>query len=600
MDSDLKSFLTAKYTLIISGLIGKDYYNQEGPDQNPKFAKLFDVMISNQVPLTKPTIAIERAININEHYVTGQKKWDAFRLLMSPAIELPSRHQLDMFRQEFYPDLEEWENGSWHDLTKGLTTSFEEIFAVENFDDFTVPNNELHIDVLLGADGSGSHKQFQFKDIDVNSRNIIVGGYRPFKISDNSGTCLWEELSQAPETMRPWFLIPGSEKADLVEKIASKMDIDAERSSTLLVQHIGSVYTVHVRFFMSLDGKLIEMTSGLNGAYCTACTASSEEGHNVDCVKDGFPIDRDMEGLWSLYGSLRKRKDGSIITRTKDYKKRFGMTRKPMFKFLNPLDVWPVMHLWIRVYTFFLRLFYNLNAREAFPDHIPTMRGESKGPEINDAIEEAKKNFINEAKKAPINMLIDSPDPHGVGGTTDTANVGKKFLGEKRVQFANLVEKHECDMCETNVNERADIILAMQYSAVICRIVNSTRKVDVDAFEKLCQEAYLHLLKCFPFCNIATSIHRVWAHCAEKMRAMGNHGLGQLSETPLEGTHKTLRRLLKYHARPFLKEGLIDAFNHLYIRTSPMLRSFQGPPKRYIKKPIITEDDEIVARYIIE
>ena len=49
-----------------------------------------------------------------------------------------------------------------------------------------------------------------------------------------------------------------------------------------------------------------------------------------------------------------------------------------------------------------------------------------------------------------------------------------------------------------------------------------------------------------------------------------------------------------------IKEGLIDAFNHLYIRTSPMLRSYQGPPKRYIKKPIITEDDEIVARYIIE
>ena len=34
---------------------------------------------------------------------------------------------------------------------------------------------ELYLDVLLGTDSSGSHKQFQGKDIDIDSRNINVG-----------------------------------------------------------------------------------------------------------------------------------------------------------------------------------------------------------------------------------------------------------------------------------------------------------------------------------------------------------------------------------------------------------------------------------------
>ena len=41
------------------------------------------------------------------------------------------------------------------------------------------------------------------------------------------------------------------------------------------------------------------------------------------------------------------------------------------------------------------------------------MRGQYKGQEVNDAIEIARLNLVNEAKKEPIKMLVDSPDPHG-------------------------------------------------------------------------------------------------------------------------------------------------------------------------------------------
>ena len=54
-----------------------------------------------------------------------------------------------------------------------------------------------------------------------------------------------------------------------------------------------------------------------------------------------------------------------------------------------------------------------MNAIDAFPRKQITMRGQYKGPEINDAIEIERQKLINEAKKEPICMLVDSPDPHG-------------------------------------------------------------------------------------------------------------------------------------------------------------------------------------------
>ena len=54
-----------------------------------------------------------------------------------------------------------------------------------------------------------------------------------------------------------------------------------------------------------------------------------------------------------------------------------------------------------------------MNAIDAFENREITMRGQYKGQEINDAIEIERQKLINEAKKEPICMLVDSPDPHG-------------------------------------------------------------------------------------------------------------------------------------------------------------------------------------------
>ena len=96
-----------------------------------------------------------------------------------------------------------------------------------------------------------------------------------------------------------------------------------------------------------------------------------------------------------------------------DSKRRKGATKKPKFKYLDPSDVWAVLHLWIRTLFFFWNIFQHINARDVFPKRIPTMRGQKKGPIINERVELERQKLIKEAKKKPIQMLIDCPDPHG-------------------------------------------------------------------------------------------------------------------------------------------------------------------------------------------
>ena len=71
--------------------------------------------------------------------------------------------------------LEKFMNGVWYDLENGMKSSMSELLLVEDIQPEDLPDNELHIDVLLGTDSSGSHKQFAGKDIEIDSRNLEYG-----------------------------------------------------------------------------------------------------------------------------------------------------------------------------------------------------------------------------------------------------------------------------------------------------------------------------------------------------------------------------------------------------------------------------------------
>ena len=64
--------------------------------------------------------------------------------------------------------------------------------------------------------------------------------------------------------MSPYFVIPGKESSDLMEKICKRMDEEAEKTETFTVEIVGKKWKFTITFHLSLDGKLIEMTCGLS------------------------------------------------------------------------------------------------------------------------------------------------------------------------------------------------------------------------------------------------------------------------------------------------------------------------------------------------
>ena len=88
-------------------------------------------------------------------------------------IDLILKHFSVALHHSFYTD--DFENGIWCDLEIILTKSMEEVLLVEDIEPDQLPDMELTVDVLLATDSFGSAKQFQNKDIDINSRNVNVG-----------------------------------------------------------------------------------------------------------------------------------------------------------------------------------------------------------------------------------------------------------------------------------------------------------------------------------------------------------------------------------------------------------------------------------------
>ena len=87
-------------------------------------------------------------------------------------------------------------------------------------------------------------------------------------IQNKNDDILWEQFSLGPDSMRPYFIIPGKEEPTLIAKICEKMDVEAEICETFVLTvelTVGEIeLKITITWHLSLDGKLIDMTTGLS------------------------------------------------------------------------------------------------------------------------------------------------------------------------------------------------------------------------------------------------------------------------------------------------------------------------------------------------
>ena len=53
-----------------------------------------------------------------------------------------------------------------------------------------------------------------------------------------------------------------------------------------------------------IDTKTIKAATGLTGAYCTSCTVSSAQAHDVEGIRNGFKINRTLREIEDLFNEL--------------------------------------------------------------------------------------------------------------------------------------------------------------------------------------------------------------------------------------------------------------------------------------------------------
>ena len=81
---------------------------------------------------------------------------------------------------------------------------------------------------------------------------------------------------------------------------------------------------------------------------------------------------------------------------------------------------------------------------------------------------------------------------------------------------------------------------------VIARVANSTRKIKISKFKQFCTDAYVFKIKAFDWPSLTVSLHRAYGHLPEIISLNDGLGLGDVSETCLESSHKVLRYASKH------------------------------------------------------
>ena len=157
------------------GKIGSRYYKTK--ENQPLMAETCDMIANNKNPLEEKVIDEAYSLHMKETLNIGEDKWDNLRaLLLAVGVRITSRWKLQKHTSKLHANMEYFENGVWITLGHLLPQTLKAILELS--DDFDLDNpDSLELEALIDVfyDGSGSHQQMQGEDIDIPTRNLILG-----------------------------------------------------------------------------------------------------------------------------------------------------------------------------------------------------------------------------------------------------------------------------------------------------------------------------------------------------------------------------------------------------------------------------------------
>ena len=141
-----------------------------------KLLALFKPISLGENPLDDHGVTEKEALRVKEKSGMGEDMYNEWRKVSSKAkVNMPSLYKLNKYRQANKPKIENFEKGKWISLYPTVKSTLQEIFEVHNI---KPKSGHLNGFGTIGFDLSGTHKQFQFKEIKTDTTKIIYGSLK--------------------------------------------------------------------------------------------------------------------------------------------------------------------------------------------------------------------------------------------------------------------------------------------------------------------------------------------------------------------------------------------------------------------------------------
>ena len=414
---------------------------------------------------------------------------------------------------------------------------------------------------------------------------------RDVTVTDSQGKSVsWSSTkagANKPQNTRPLAIFPAKENKELLAEYVPQVEADIKlikaEGVDVRLGEMETKATCQKADLTMADGKMVTSLLQLGGAYCSMCTHSQEECHNMLVIQAGFVINRSIETITDLAISLTDEDTGEVVRAPKDYAKRQGVCGKPITESDLTKNI-PVCHSKIRTTEFVVELLIRYLSHQKWwtPTNAVRYTKEEK-TSYNNARARLEDDFYQ-------NMAINLGDP----GDMVTGNAFHKLASDTSREFV-------CNIVDEDLREDFGIMLLGLCAAV--KIIHSQkRKVNVDKFRTMTLEVYIKLIQCFPWCSISPSVHRILAHSWEVIQLNEGYGLGNLSEEGLEALNKYIRSRRETGARKdTTMHNFMDTFNHLWDRSRPTIVEMARIIRRKTPKlMVMTEIEAVVESLFLE
>ena len=454
--------------------------------------------------------------------------------------------------------------GYRYSFTDACKYSVNRALLASNID--SVPD-KLYIGGKDGSDGSGQHYRRATVHVAVKG-NILLYSFTPLLLctgDDAAGAVLWRNTApNSALTQRPLALIGAKENRDdvlrpFIPLIEEEIIVVSREGFNMT--YMGKVVHVTVNSELSMfDGKMQEALQGTGGAFCQMCKSSKVYCHYIASVQTGFPVDRNISDMHSIFSMLTEEGTVPLCKKPDDYGTRAGVTAEPITR--RDLNAGlSVTHAWLRCCSWFLNLLYHLACNDntwGFGN-----KADLRFKKLMKAREKVQDTFA-----LVLGVRIDAADGTGHTGNTLKGNLAKRFFSsECRKLLDSLIKEPQLSHI---------IKLHLNFEIILRLISSRDRRLDMLKFGDICMSTYIDILTYFKWADLTPTVHKVLGHATEVMTNNMSMGVGHLSEEGLEACHKIIRRFrANWTLQSSDEANLKDLIKKLWLSSDPLFYSYR-------------------------